>query len=101
MSVPQPPPSKAVTFVASSRQVTCAVGGEAVLLHLDDGVYYSLNPVGACVWGLLEEPRTTDELVQRVLEEFEVEAERCRADVEELLAELTARSLVVRHESST
>lgn len=81
-------------FVASSRQVACSVGGEAVILHLDDGIYYSLNAVGALVWSLLQEPRTQEELVTRVREEFDVGEERCRSDIEELLGALKARALV-------
>lgn len=93
-------PSSPSTFVASSRQVACVVGGETVILHLDDGVYYSLNPVGARVWDLLQEPRTADELVARVVEEFNVAVDPCRHDVEELLSALRARALVVPAEGS-
>jgi hypothetical protein len=100
MSAQGPVPSNALSFVATSRQVACAVGGEAVILHLDDGIYYSLNPVGARVWDLLQEPRTTDELVARVVEEFDVAADRCRMDVEELLSALRSRALVVAAEST-
>jgi len=95
MSAPGPGPSTPSTFVASTRQVACVVGGEAVILQLDNGVYYSLNPVGARVWALLQEPRTLAELVERVVEEFDVGAERCQADVAELLAALGAHALVV------
>jgi hypothetical protein len=83
------------TFVASDRHVACVVGAEAVILHLDEGIYYSLNPVGARVWALLKVPRTTDELVDYVVEEFDVGVDRCRADIEELLGALHARALVV------
>jgi hypothetical protein len=100
MSAQGPMPSNPPIFVASPRQVACVVGGEAVILHLDDGVYYSLNPVGARVWALLQQPRTTDELVAGVLEDFEVSADRCRADVEELLGALRARALIVPAEGA-
>ena len=93
-------PSRPSTFVVSNRQVACVVGGEAVILHLDDGVYYSLNPVGARVWDLLQQPRTTEELVARVTEEFDVAAERCLLDVEELISALRERALVVCAEGS-
>ena len=88
-------PSYPSTLIATSRQVDCAIGGETVILHLDDGIYYSLNSVGARVWALLQEPHTADELVVRVVEEFDVSAERCRADLEELLGALHERALVV------
>ena len=87
------------TFVASKRQVACEVGGEAVILHLDDGIYYSLNPVGAHVWTLLQQPRSSEELVQHVLAEFEVDEQRCRMDIEALLEALRLRALIVSAEA--
>ncbi|MEO6600559.1 MAG: PqqD family protein [Polyangiaceae bacterium] len=100
MKAPIPAPNPAALFVASKRQVACTVGGEAVILHLDDGVYYSLNPVGAHVWSLLQQPRTTEELVRHVLAEFEVEEERCRAEVTALVDALRARALLVQAETT-
>jgi len=100
MPAPSPASSNLQTFVATSRQVACTVGGEAVILHLDEGLYYSLNPVGTCIWALLQQPRSKEELIARVLEEFDVTPERCRADVEELLEALCTRLLVVPAEVS-
>lgn len=101
MPSPGPVPNAPEIFVATSRQVACTVGGEAVILHLDDGIYYSLNPVGACVWAMLQAPRTKEELIAQVLAEFEVTPERCRADVEELLGALSARALVLPFEAES
>ena len=90
-----PTPSPPETFVVSNRHVACTVGAESVILHLDEGAYYSLNPVGTRIWELLQQPRTIDELVAAVLNEFEVSSERCLDDVCELVEALRARTLVV------
>ena len=95
MKASTPVQNPAAIFVASKRQVACTVGAEAVILHLDDGVYYSLNPVGAHVWSLLQQPRSMEELVEHVLAEFEVDEERCRADINALVEALHGRALVV------
>ena len=81
-------------IIASKRQIACDVGDEAVILHLDEGVYYSLNGVGARVWQWLEQPRRFQELVDRVVGEFEVERERCQSDLQELMQQLLAKQLV-------
>ena len=80
--------------MASERQLASEVGDEAVILQLDEGVYYSLNGVGARVWALLQQPRQFEYLVERVLAEFEVERERCQQDLQELVQELLAKGLV-------
>ncbi|HVH12083.1 MAG TPA: PqqD family protein [Longimicrobium sp.] len=84
----------ATRVVAARDQVSVEVDGEAVILNLADGVYYGLDPVGARVWGLMEEPRTVAELRDAVVAEWEVDAPTAEADLLELLADLAARGLV-------
>lgn len=82
--------------VATRRHVSQTVAGEVVILHLDDGAYYGLNEVGTRVWQLLQEPRTVAELVEGVVEEFDVSAEECALDVAQLLEALEEKGLVER-----
>jgi len=80
--------------VASSRQVSSDLGGEAVILHLESGVYYGLNEVGAAIWALLREPKAVGEIEQAILTEFDVDAERCQKDVIALLRQFEADGLI-------
>jgi hypothetical protein len=83
------------TRVAATRdQVSVEVEGEAVILSLADGVYYGLDPVGARVWQMLDEPRTVAELRDAVVAEWEVDAPTAERDLLELLGDLAARGLV-------
>ena len=84
----------ATRVVAARDQVSVEVDGEAVILGLADGVYYGLDPVGARVWGLMEQPRTVAELRDAIVAEWEVDAPTAEADLLELLAEMAARGLV-------
>jgi hypothetical protein len=70
------------------------VDGEAVILHLEDGLYYGLNPVGARIWELVQAPVSVGEVQGALLDEYDVEPEVCRAELVALLAELAARGLV-------
>ena len=80
--------------VAARDQVSVEVEGEAVILSLADGVYYGLDPVGARVWTLLEEPRTVAELRDAVVAEWDVDAPAAERDLLALLEALAARGLV-------
>src|SRR5687767_14411248 len=82
------------TVVASERQVSSDLGGEAVILHLESGVYHGLNAVGAAVWGLLREPRAVEEIQEAILAEFAVDAERCQRDLIALLRQFEAEGLI-------
>lgn len=80
--------------VATREQVSCPLGEEAAVLNLKNSVYYGMNPVGARVWNLLQQPRSVAELRDVVLEEFEVGAERCERDLLELLQKMLAEGLI-------
>ena len=80
--------------VASKEQVSCELGGEAAILNLKNSVYYGLDPVGARVWTLLQEPRSVMELRDAIVQEFDVTPERCEGDLFALLEKLMAEGLV-------
>jgi hypothetical protein len=80
--------------VATSGQVSCELAGEAMILNLNDGVYYGLDPVGARIWELLQEQRPVAEIRDTLLAEFEVSEERCERDLLRLLNELIEAQLV-------
>jgi Coenzyme PQQ synthesis protein D (PqqD) len=80
--------------VATSEQVSCALGDESVILHMKDSVYYGMNPVGASVWKLLQQQRSVAELRDAVLDEYEVDAERCERDLLTLLEEMRQVGLI-------
>ena len=75
------------------------MGPEQAILQLDSGKYYGLNPVGARVWQLLAQPHQVSEVLTTLLAEYDVPADRCRADLFALLQKLQAAGLVeVRRE---
>lgn len=82
---------------ASPNQVSCDRQGEAAILNLDTGLYYALDPVGAAVWNLLEQPRTVAALREAILAEYEVDAPSCERDLFELLENLAAEGLIEVH----
>ena len=70
------------------------VEGELVILHGATGEVHQLNPVAACIWRNLRQDANIEMLVGLVAEQFEVDSETARADVERFLAKLTTLRLV-------
>lgn len=70
------------------------LSGEMVLLNLERGTYFGLDPMGTRIWQLLRESGSLQRVLARLLEEFDVEEARCRDDVLQLVAELQAHGLV-------
>lgn len=71
--------------VAIRDQISCDLEGEAVILHLQEGVYYGLNEVASKVWKLVQEPRSIMEIRDALLADYDVEADDCTRDLLELL----------------
>lgn len=85
----------------SPNQVSCDLAGEAAILNLKTGVYYGLDPVGARIWDLLGRPRRLAEVRDLILDEYDVEPERCELDLVKLVEKMAAEGLVeVRDEAA-
>jgi len=80
--------------VASKDQVSSDLGSEAAILNLKNSVYYGLDPVGARVWQLVQEPRTIGQIRDVLRAEYDVEEAQLEADIRDLLQELAAQGLV-------
>jgi Coenzyme PQQ synthesis protein D (PqqD) len=72
-----------------------ALAGEGgVLLHLESGAYHGLNEVGTLIWGLLDEEKTLDELVEGLRGQLLDPPDDLRGDVERFVADLRERDLL-------
>lgn len=80
--------------VVTKDQVSCDLAGEAAILNIKSGVYYGLDPVGARIWNLMQEPRKVAEIQSEITNEYEVEPERCARDLVVLLEKLLAEGLI-------
>lgn len=69
--------------------------GESVLLDLNTGIYYSLNPAGGFIWRLLDGNRTVREIVDLVVAEFDVDPETAAEDAAALIEDFLEQKLAV------
>jgi hypothetical protein len=88
-------------LIAVKEQVSANLEDEVVILHLKDGVYYGLNPLGARIWNLLQEARSVNQLRDILLQEYAVAPRRLEEDLLRLLQELASRGLVENQPDST
>lgn len=70
------------------------LGEEVAILNSETGTYFGLDPVGSRIWCLMADGCPIDEVVAKLLTEYEVDEERVRKDLRDLIAELEQRSLV-------
>lgn len=74
---------------------TAAVHDEIMMLNIEQDAYYSLDPIAAKIWNMLEEPTRVRDLVGRLQERYAVEADQCEADVLAFLAELHKNGMIL------
>jgi hypothetical protein len=79
---------------ASPDQISCPLGEESAILNVRNTVYYGLNPIGARVWNMLQQPKSVEELRDTLLDEYDVECESCERDLFDLLEKLRAEGLI-------
>ena len=69
------------------------VADEAILIHLNSGVYYSLNDVGTSFWNLMDGQRTIGECADAIAAEYNAPRDVILSDLLELANELAAEDL--------
>jgi hypothetical protein len=81
-------------------QVSCEVEGDVVVMDLNRQEFYALNPTASAVWRLLEAPRSVDDVVGGLVDQFRVERERCARETAVLIERLEERRVLRRVPSS-
>jgi hypothetical protein len=84
-------------IVASKDQVSCDLAGEAAILNLKNSVYYGLDPVGARVWNLIQEPKTLADIRNTLLDLYDVDRRQLESDLQAVLSQLAEQGLTDIH----
>ena len=71
------------------------VDGEAILINLSNGMYYSTDSVGAFVWSLIESGHSQDSIAEVVADHYGIARKTAIQDVATLIGELTRENLIV------
>jgi len=88
-------------FKRSDEVVCRAVGRESILVPIRNNVgnldfVYTLSPVAARIWALIDGARTADAIADLIAAEYEVDRATAMADLAELAGDLASVSLLTR-----
>ena len=72
------------------------IDGEAVVINLSTGVYYSLNGVAGDIWRLVTERRAVASMVAELVARYDVAAADAERDLRRVLAQLVDEGLIRR-----
>ena len=88
-------------IVADKRHRWTSLDDEVILLHESKSTYYTLEGVAIRAWELLQEPRTVDQVVQVLTQEYDVPAEQCRRDLVDCVRDLIRHGFVEYQDESS
>jgi hypothetical protein len=67
---------------------------EVVAVDMETSTYVSANASGVVLWRALADGATRDELIDRLVEEFDIDRARAGADVDRFVDELSSQGLL-------
>jgi len=77
------------TVISQIEEIVASdIDGETVMMSIENGKYYGLDDIGSRIWELIEQPIKVSDLIDALLERFDVDRETCERDVLKFLNEL-------------
>jgi hypothetical protein len=87
-------------FSIPSSVMSRRLGDELVILDLASGTYFGLDAIGARVWHFLETGDSLDALCSELIQEYQVQQEIIRADINRLIEQLSVAGLISNRENA-
>lgn len=84
----------AIKVLIDPNVVIQEVDDELVLLHMKTEQYFSLDDVGTVMYRLLTESNSTQEVVQALLGQYDVDENRLRQDLASFIEKLAEKELI-------
>jgi len=70
------------------------IDGETVLLNLETGVYFGLDPVGTDMWRAIQTNGRLQDVFASIAQEYDVDAATLRADLLQLVNQMCEKGLL-------
>jgi hypothetical protein len=87
--------SLSTTVVACTESnLSCDLKGDTVILNLESGVYFGMNPLGARIWELMQRAVKVSDVQRELLKEYDIDPVDCERDLLKFLASLRVHKLI-------
>ena len=83
------------TIKRNNEDFLCSkLGAELVMMNLKTGDYLGLNEVSSDIWDLLKQPVTAQEIINGLLQQYEVSKEACEQQTLDCLNKMAEQGMV-------
>jgi hypothetical protein len=93
--IPRPPLSVEAALRRAEEIIARPVDDGALLVHLESGKVWHLNPTGAQLWALIDGQRTLRDIGQQIATTYSIAVEAVERDVLSVAETLIAEGLLV------
>lgn len=78
-----------------SKLITSKMDGETVMMSINNGEYYGLDPIGSRIWELIENPISVESLIAKLRCEYDIEIAQCEHDTTIFLQQMANKNLLI------
>lgn len=83
------------TIKRNNEDFLCSkLGAELVMMNLKTGDYLGLNEVSSDIWDLLKQPGTAEDIINGLLQQYEVSQEECEKQTLECLNKMVEQGMI-------
>ena len=81
-------------YIQNKKVIQSKIGDEVVMLDMDSGFYFGLNSVASIIWGKLEKPISLEEVINELLDEYNIDRDTCEKDTMPFWAQLLDKNII-------
>ncbi|MDF1572513.1 MAG: PqqD family peptide modification chaperone [Bacteroidales bacterium] len=68
---------------------------EIIMLNVNKGEYYALNDVASRIWEMIDTPVQVNDLLNKLIEEYEIDTQTCQQDTLRCLEDFRNKSIII------
>lgn len=81
-------------IILKKRLNVTDLAGEKVMVDFDNGKYFLIKGVGNDIWDMIQEEITPQEIINKLLSEYDVSKEECEKSVMEFLDKMESLNFI-------
>jgi hypothetical protein len=86
---------KSTSIISRNPQILSSkMDEEIIMMSVQNSEYYGVNPVGAYIWQMLEQPCSIENIIEMLVNEYDVNKEQCMNDIIPFLIKLEEKKII-------
>lgn len=82
------------TLQRNDEVIEADIDGDKVMMDIESGNYYGLDPVASRIWEILATPMTANQVAAQLTQEFDVSLEQCKTDILPFIEDMVTNQLL-------